>query len=156
MATLVPISSSRAYRSWLCDCVCRLQRATLAAGSRRWTEVRRNIKSRVSARPSAVTLEQPGGSSSSSGPGGDGGADSKRRIGFTCGHSYRLRDFTRVIIPNFERRMDSLGLSVSARLMVSDYSLPRCSLACPSCVLHAAKAEIVQVKRMGGLPQAIV
>ena len=87
--------------------------------------------------------------------GGAGGVVSARqrgrgghgRIGFTCGHSFKLRDFQQTIIPRFERRMEEMGLSVSGRLMVADYNLERTGLACPSCVLDAIKADVVRVKR---------
>ena len=77
----------------------------------------------------------------------DHGDDTHRRIAFTCGHSFKLREFNETIIPRFERRMERLGLGTSARLMVVDYSLQRSSLACPGCVIHAVKSEVVRVKR---------
>lgn len=63
-------------------------------------------------------------------------------MGFTCGHTFTVRELTKTVLPRLERKLVELQLPASARLLLADYGLPRPSVACPNCVLHFVQSEI--------------
>ena len=56
---------------------------------------------------------------------------------FSCGHRYDAARMKEETLPALASQMKRAGLSLAGELLVSDYGLRRCAVACPACSTRA-------------------
>ena len=56
---------------------------------------------------------------------------------FSCGHRYDAARMKEETLPALASQMKGAGLSLAGELLVSDYGLRRCAVACPACSTRA-------------------